>query len=77
MQDVSTPLDTRYSAELTVLQEMGWSWADLQGAPFDLVEEIRVRVAARARWERERAKRDKARAGNAQQAASLRRQRRK
>lgn len=68
MQDVATPLATRYGDELAVMQEMSWSWRDLQDAPADLVEEIRVRRAARLHWEAERAKLEKARAS--QQAAA-------
>jgi hypothetical protein len=60
MQDRPTPLETRYGKEIAVMTEMGWSWSDLESAPFDLVEEIAIRLDARAHWENERTKLDKA-----------------
>jgi hypothetical protein len=60
MRDAATPMPGRYSLELAVMDEMGWSWSELQAAPVDLVEEILQRRAARMHWERERARLDKA-----------------
>lgn len=60
MQGVGQPLQLRYGPEVTVMQEMGWSWPDLLAAPHDLVEELTARLDARQHWQRERDKRDKA-----------------
>lgn len=68
MQGVSTQIETRYGAEITVMTEMHWSWQELLDAPHDLVEEIRLRIAARGHWERERAKLERSKA--AQQKAA-------
>lgn len=56
MQDRAAASYSRYSVPILVMQEMQWSWADFQDAPFDLVEEIVVRIQAREHWNREKAK---------------------
>lgn len=50
MHDQVAPLTTRYGMEIAVMKEMTWSWADLQAAPLDLVEELTVRLAEREKW---------------------------
>jgi hypothetical protein len=44
------------------MKEMGWSWGDLQSAPFDLVEEILSRAEYREKWQAVKADLDKAKA---------------
>jgi|TARA_R110000868_G_scaffold117128_5_gene311404 hypothetical protein len=39
---------------------MGWSWADLQSAPADFVEEVGERMGYRAKWQEQRRKLDEA-----------------
>lgn len=46
-----------------ICQEMGWSWADLCGAPADFVEEIAERIALRNKWTEQKRKQDKERGG--------------
>jgi len=36
----------RYGPAVAVMREMGWSWPDLCAAPFDLVQEIIIRLGA-------------------------------
>lgn len=62
MHGQTPALESRYGAALAVMQEMHWSWPDLIAAPFDLVQEIEARLAARQHWESLKAKQDKARA---------------
>ncbi len=50
MQEIPTATPGRYSREIDVMLEMGWSWQALVGAPGDLVEEIVVRMEKRAKW---------------------------
>jgi hypothetical protein len=50
MHGVLDKPETRYGAAVGVMKEMGWSWQDYQDAPFDLVEEIEIRMAAEAEW---------------------------
>ncbi len=38
------------------MKEMGWSWSDLQEAPFDLVHEILIRATAESKWKRQKDK---------------------
>ena len=52
----------RYALEYAVCKEMAWSWPDLMEAPFDFVEEIGLRLAARAKWQGEKDRLDKAKA---------------
>lgn len=40
----------RYGMAFAVMREMGWSWRDLCDAPFDLVQEILVRLSAEREW---------------------------
>lgn len=44
------------------MKEMGWSWSDLQSAPFDLVEEIELRNGYRDKWQKVRTDLDNAKA---------------
>lgn len=59
MHDMAAPVPGRYSLAIAVMQEMRWSWSDLQTAPGDLVDEIVQRMASTARWRREREKMDR------------------
>jgi hypothetical protein len=40
------------------MREMGWSWADLQSAPFDLVDELIERINAERSYTAKRRKLD-------------------
>lgn len=50
----------RYALEYAICKEMGWSWEDLEFAPFDFVEEIGERLRLRVKWQAEKEKFDKA-----------------
>ena len=41
----------RYGGHIAVMREMSWSWADLQNAPADLVDEIMLHMHYRNHWE--------------------------
>jgi hypothetical protein len=43
--------------EIEICREMGWSYSDSQAAPAQMVDEIRVLMAARTQVERERSRR--------------------
>ena len=43
--------------------EMGWSWQDYSEAPAEMVDEIEVRLWARAKVEREQRKKDQVNRG--------------
>ena len=58
MHDIAEQIPGRYPVAIAVMQEMSWSWDDLANAPYDLVDEIVVRMNAEAQWRRERGKRD-------------------
>ena len=36
----------RYGMAISIMREMGWSWEQLQATPFDLVQELVIRLAA-------------------------------
>lgn len=59
MHGQDAPAAGRFAAEITIMQEMNWSWADLLDAPVLLVEEIAERVRARNHWMKVKAERDK------------------
>lgn len=40
----------RFGLEIRLMREMHWSWADLQDAPWDLVDELAVRLEAERKW---------------------------
>jgi hypothetical protein len=50
----------RYGAAIAIMREMGWSWADLRAAPFDLVQELTIRLSAENHWQEQRRERDEA-----------------
>jgi hypothetical protein len=54
MRDAREPIPGRYSGAIAVMQEMHWSWSDLNEAPADLVEEILHRQERIGYWTRER-----------------------
>jgi hypothetical protein len=54
----SASAPTRYGVLIPVMEKMGWSWADLCGAPADLVDEIATRIQAERHWTAERARMD-------------------
>ena len=62
MQDVSAPIPGRYAAAIGIMSEMRWSWDDLCNAPADLVDEIALRLSAKATWQERREKLDAQRA---------------
>lgn len=43
-----------YDMEIAVMRDMGWSWSDLQDAPFDMVEVIATEMNARNKWTRKK-----------------------
>jgi len=51
---VPSPIGGRYPVEISVMQEMGWSYAELLATPADMVDEIVVRMNAQSRAERQR-----------------------
>lgn len=67
MHGIEMPVQTRYGAEVTVMQEMHWSYESLLAAPADMVDEILEIVRAKRKWERERQKRDEAMAKSRKQ----------
>lgn len=36
----------RYGTAIYIMREMGWSWEQLRTAPFDLVQELVIRLSA-------------------------------
>ncbi|MGV1048230.1 MAG: hypothetical protein ACOYD4_06875 [Solirubrobacterales bacterium] len=46
----------RYRVEYHIMREMGWAWRDLMDAPFDLVQELIVRIGAERHWQEEKRK---------------------
>jgi hypothetical protein len=48
----------RYSFEIGVMKEMGWSWRDLCAAPPDLIDEIAHKAMVRSRFQDERRRKD-------------------
>lgn len=54
----SASAPTRYGVLIPVMERMGWSWADLCGAPADLVDEIALRIMAERHWTAEKTQMD-------------------
>ena len=52
--------DTPYAVERAVMEDMHWSWSDLQNAPADLVDTIIESIAAERHWQQQRQKMDRA-----------------
>jgi len=48
----------RYGTEIALCREMGWSWADLQSTPFDVVDEMILRLNAESEYTEARRKLD-------------------
>ena len=46
----------RYQTEIAIMREMSWSWRDLMESPFDLVQELIVRIGAERHWQEEKRK---------------------
>jgi hypothetical protein len=63
MQDRPGPDPGAYGGEIAIMRAMGWSWTELQAAPCDLVDELRVRLAAEAHWTEQRRRLDAQMAG--------------
>ena len=60
MDDVATPVESRYGVDIQIMRHMQWSWRELLDAPADLVEEIAFRMAQEHKWTAERRKLDEA-----------------
>lgn len=58
MQNVSAPIPGRYAAAIGIMEAMQWSWDDLCNAPHDLIDEIAIRLSAKATWQTAREKLD-------------------
>lgn len=43
---IPTAIPGRYSIEIDVCREMGWTYADLMSTPADMIDEIIVRMSA-------------------------------
>jgi hypothetical protein len=41
----------RYGMPIAIMREMGWSWQELGSAPFDLVQELVIRLNAENEWQ--------------------------
>lgn len=52
INSVPTAIPGRYSVEIAVCQEMGWTYHDLMSTPADMVDEILVRMNAQGKAER-------------------------
>lgn len=53
---VPSPIGGRYAVEISVCQEMGWTYAALLDTPADMVDEIVVRMNAQSKAENKRMK---------------------
>lgn len=60
MLDLPASDPGRYSFEIGVMKEMGWSWQELCAAPPDLIDEIQHKMEVRNRFQSERRKKDEA-----------------
>lgn len=49
----------RYGMAIALMREMGWSWQDLSNAPFDLVQELAVRIQSESHWQQEKRRVDR------------------
>jgi len=65
MLDMSVADPGRYGAEIGMMRMMGWSWAELQDTPADVVDELRTRLAAEAHWTAQRRRLDEMKAKSA------------
>lgn len=53
---VPSPVGGRYAVEITVCEQMGWTYADLMNTPADMVDEIVIRLNAQSKAEQRRHK---------------------
>lgn len=53
---VPSPVGGRYAVEITVCEQMGWTYADLMNTPADMVDEIVIRLNAQGKAEQRRHK---------------------
>lgn len=51
---VPSPMGGRYAVEISVCQEMGWTYSQLLDTPADMVDEIIVRMNAQGEAESKR-----------------------
>lgn len=65
MLDMPVADPGRYGAEIRVMRAMGWSWAELQNTPADVVDELRTRLEAEAHWTEQRRRLDEMKAKSA------------
>ena len=54
MNGVPVAIPGRYAIEISVCQEMGWTYMDLMNTPADMVDEIIVRMNAQNKAEQTR-----------------------
>lgn len=59
MHGASAGVETRYGAEIAVMREMHWSYDDYLSAPFDLIEEIELRIHYENKWRKVKADQDR------------------
>ncbi len=53
---VPSPIGGRYAVEITVCEQMGWTYTDLMNTPADMVDEIVIRLNAQGKAEQRRHK---------------------
>lgn len=53
---VPSPVGGRYPIEITVCEQMGWTYAQLMDTPADMVDEIVIRLNAQNKAEQQRHK---------------------
>lgn len=53
---VPSPIGGRYAIEITVCEQMGWTYAQLMDTPADMVDEIVIRLNAQNKAEQQRHK---------------------
>jgi hypothetical protein len=51
---------SRWGDVIAVCEALGWSYAEFEAAPYELIDEVVVRLEAKAAAERERERRAKA-----------------
>lgn len=54
MRGKALSIHTRYGSAIAIMQEMSWSWSEFLEAPYDLIEEIWIRLQARTHWQNEK-----------------------
>ncbi len=54
MNGVLVAIPGRYAIEISVCQEMGWTYMDLVSTPADMVDEVIVRMNAQSKAEQMR-----------------------